>query len=56
MQDTDIFGPGESVLISDVNCTRLTTEKNVSQCLGTGIGTCDDSSRAGVICTREFGG
>ena len=54
MQDTDIFGPGASVLISDVNCTR--TEKNVSQCLGTGIGTCDDNGRAGVICTREFGG
>ena len=54
MQDTDIFGPGRSVLISDVNCTR--TEKNVSQCLGTGIDTCDDNGRAGVICKREFGG
>ena len=54
MQDTDIFGPGGSVLIIDVNCTG--TEKNVSQCLGTGIGTCADSGRAGVICKREFGG
>ena len=53
MKATDIFGPGKSVLISDVKCNGI--EENISQCSFNGLVSCIESSQTGVICTREFG-
>ena len=54
MEVTGVFGPGGSVLVSDVHCTG--TEQNLSLCLFTVRGNriCDRNSSAGVICSRNF--
>ena len=50
----DMFGPGGSVLLSNVQCSG--TEEAIHLCPSMGIGnhTCGSSS-AGVICSRSFG-
>ena len=52
---TSVFGPGGSVLVSDVRCTG--TEQNLHQCHKTGSSnyTCKRENSAGVICSRSFG-
>ena len=52
MQVKNVFGTGESLLTTGVQCDG--TENNIRQC-STGFRSCDDNSRAGVICTKEFG-
>ena len=51
VQTRNVFGPGESLLISGFQCDG--NENNISQCPS--LDSCDDNSRAGVICTKEFG-
>ena len=52
---TSVFGPGESVLVSDVHCTG--TEQELHQCHFTGSSnhSCDRDNGAGIICSRSFG-
>ena len=49
-----MFGPGGSVLVSDVHCTG--TELNIRQCNITGNSNhvCSRNNSAGVICSRNF--
>ena len=47
-----MFGPGESVLVSDIHCNG--TENSLHQCRVTENYSCDRHHSAGVICSKNF--
>lgn len=50
-----MFGPGRPVLLTEVRCNGI--ERDLSLCPNITIGgrSCDKTSSAGVICTKDFG-
>ena len=53
---TDIFGPGNPVLMSDVECTGSEKELYLCESASIGTHTCQKYEKsAGVICSKYFG-
>ena len=52
MEVTGVFGPGGSVLVSDVHCTGIEPQLHLCQ---SNNHSCDRDDSAGVICSRSFG-
>ena len=55
MEVTGIFGPGGSVLLSDVRCNGAEAKLHLCSSTGRDIHSCDRDNSAGVICSRNFG-
>ena len=55
MEVTDVFGPGASVIVNDIQCNG--TEKEVQLCVSAGNdnSACENDNHAGAFCSRSFG-
>ena len=53
---TEVFGPGGTVLISDIECTGKETSLTLCQTAEMGMQSCEveDGASAGLICNRTF--
>ena len=50
-----MFGPGGSVLVSDVHCTGSEQQIHLCNITGNSNDGCSRKHSAGVVCSRNFG-
>ena len=46
---TDVFGPGETVIVNDIECNKM---EELYHCSTSENYACESGSAAGVICSR----